>query len=111
MTFESLKGSYLLTEVHEPSAGRKCVHLLGKPPKVLTVSRAAVSRLNCQSRVIVHNPACIAARIGDVLILGFDVKGPTKRCTKSPKPRLAHRYEYQLTADERGDVLLAHLKT
>lgn len=73
------------------------------------MNKKVVSRLNYQSRVIVHDPACIAARIGSTLVIGFDKVGPISGCSmKAPKPRIAHRFDYQLTpVDGRDDILLA----
>lgn len=72
------------------------------------VDKEAVGRLNCQSRVIVHAPACIAARVGSTLIIGFDKIGPVDGCVKGPQTQIAHRFDYQLSpVDGRDDVLLA----
>lgn len=100
---------WLRTVVHEPTNSRPCVHTLTRPPNRFIVSKKVVARLNYQSRVLVQNPACIAARIGETLIIGFDKIGPISGCSmKAPKPRIAHRFDYQLTPVEgRDDILLA----
>lgn len=93
---------WLNTAVHEGGGSRQCVHLIDrKPPNAFLVMKSAVGRLNYQTRVIAHHPPCIAGRIGDVLIIGFDYIGDLTRCQglrrNKDKYRLTHRFDYRLT--------------
>lgn len=63
----------LRVAVHEPGAGRPCVHLLeSPPPECVSFNAAAVARLNWQP---VISGDLIASRVGDVLTLAFDYLG------------------------------------
>jgi hypothetical protein len=107
------KPGVLRTDFHDPDLGRPCVHLLDKPPAAFVVNRAAVGRLNFQPRVITRGVPCIASRIGDVLVLDFDVVGPVDlphphRGGAKSKHQRKQRWRYTLQpVDDNPDVLLA----
>ena len=106
---ESRTGDPAWSVVHEPGS-RPCVHLLADaPPPVLMLDRAAVAGLNFQPRVCPAPMPCIASRIGDILTIAFDKRGPIHGGASHAPKRTTMRWHYHLKPTDNPNVVAAAL--